>query len=100
MASVSARPWVSTRPTISVAPCGLRGARRGQHRVGLAHAGRGAEEDLQLAAARARLVLLHLLQQLVGVGALIAGHGHNQPARLKRQYSRLAAVTMAPSAIG
>ncbi len=42
--------------------------RRGQHRVGLADAGRGAEIDAQAAALRARLLRLDLREQLVGIG--------------------------------
>ena len=49
--SVSARPCVSTTPTTTSTPCAPLRARGLQHRVGLAHAGRGAEEDLQLPAA-------------------------------------------------
>ena len=49
--------------------------RGGQHRVGLADAGGGTEEDLQPAAPRARLVMLHLPQQRVGIGARINHRG-------------------------
>ena len=48
-------------------------ARSREHRVGLADPCRGAEEDLQLAAARLRLLLLQSGQELVGIGALV-GH--------------------------
>ena len=41
-----------------------------EHGIGLADAGGGAEEDLQLAAAEASFLLLRLLEQFVGVGAL------------------------------
>ena len=49
----------------------LRRARRRQHGVGLAHAGRGAKENLQPAALGLRFVMAHLRQQRVGVGALL-----------------------------
>ena len=42
-----------------------------EHGVGLADAGRIAEEDPQLAALRARLLLLHASQQFIGIGALV-----------------------------
>ena len=49
-ASVSRRPWVSARPIDDIDAIGLQGARPGQHCVGLADAGGGAQEDAQLAA--------------------------------------------------
>ena len=48
---------------------GLLLARRRQHRVGLAHAGAGAEEDPEAAAHRGRLLAFHSREQLVGIGA-------------------------------
>ena len=51
-ASVSLRPWVSTTPTTTSYAVLLAGARLLQHLVGLADAGRGADEDLQPAGAR------------------------------------------------
>ena len=41
----------------------------GQHGVGLSHAGRGAEEHLQLGAPGARLLFLHLEEQLIRIGS-------------------------------
>ena len=49
---------------------------RDQHGVGLAHPGAAAEEDLQPPAALLRLLALDLLQQGVGVWALV---GHRGP---------------------
>ena len=46
-------------------------ARRLQHRVGLADTGRRAEEDLQLAAPRARFFFLHAREQRLGIGPLV-----------------------------
>ena len=51
----------------------LRGERGLEHRVGLADARGGAEEDAQAAAARACLLGLHLRQQLVRIRAFV-GH--------------------------
>ena len=48
--SVSWRPCVSTRPTTTSRPPALLAARGRQHRVGLADAGRRAEEYLETAA--------------------------------------------------
>ncbi|MCY1420907.1 hypothetical protein D9M71_365440 [compost metagenome] len=56
---------------------GLRGLRGRQHRVGLADAGRGAEEHLQPSAARVGLFLLHALQQGVRVGAVVIARVHH-----------------------
>ena len=56
-AAVSARPWVSTTPITTSTPGRASRCAALQHRVGLADAGRGAEEDLQLAAPRLRLLL-------------------------------------------
>ena len=54
----------------------LAAARGRQHLVGLADAGRGAEEDLQLAA----LLLFRRLQERVGRGACLSGSsGHRSP---------------------
>ena len=50
---------------------GLHAARRLQHRVGLADAGRRAEEDLQLAATRRLLLRLYVREQGVRVGAAV-----------------------------
>ncbi len=52
----------------------LVGARAGglQHRVGLADAGRGAEEDLQPAALLPLLLALDLVEKLVGIGTVHA----------------------------
>ena len=50
-------------------------AGRRQHRVGLADAGGGAEEDLQLAPLRLRLFLLQTRQQLIGVGPVVGHEG-------------------------
>ncbi|MNX70688.1 hypothetical protein D3C86_1019590 [compost metagenome] len=49
----------------------------GEHRERLSHAGRGAEVDPQLAAPGARALLLHALQQGVGVRAVV-GEGHGR----------------------
>ena len=76
-APVSARPWVSTRPTTTSTPSSLSRRALEQHGVGLADAGRGAEEDLQLAA---RLPL-ERRQQRVRIRASIVGSarwGHRQ----------------------
>ncbi len=75
----------------------LRRVGGGQHREGLAHAGVGAEEDLQPAAPGAVLVATDLGQQLVGVGPRVA---HSQRRRLKRQYSAPLTSAMVASAIG
>src|SRR5208337_542447 len=45
-----------------------------QHRVGLAHPGRGAEEDSQPPAPRSRFLPLNVSQQLVRIAALGLGH--------------------------
>ena len=50
---------------------GLLAPRRLEHRVGLADAGRRAEEDLQLAAARGPLLRLHVREQGIGIGAAV-----------------------------
>ena len=50
-------------------------ARGLEHRVRLADARRGAEEDDELAAARASLLGVHPAKELVGIGARLAGHG-------------------------
>src|SRR4029077_14870222 len=55
-------------------------ARGLQHRVGLAHAGGGAEEHLELAAARPRFLLLDARQQHLGIGPLV-GHAPQCSAR-------------------
>ena len=52
---------------------GVDAACRLEHCVGLADTGGSAEEDFQPAAARARLVFLDLLEQLIGVRP---GFGH------------------------
>ena len=66
-AAVSARPWVSTRPMTTSRPSALSRLARGQHGVGLADAGRGAEEDLELAAP----LLARQRQQRVRIGAAV-----------------------------
>ena len=48
-------------------------SRRLEHRVRLADARRGAEEDGQLAARRRLLLLAHAREQLVRVGAALGG---------------------------
>ena len=53
------------------------GARRLQHGVGLAHAGRGAEEDLEAPAARLPLLLANPGEQGFGVGTAVLG-GHDR----------------------
>jgi hypothetical protein len=50
-------------------------ARGLEHRVRLADPRRGAEEDDELAAARASLLGVHPAKELVGIGARLAGHG-------------------------
>ncbi|SQE13500.1 hypothetical protein BP312_01351 [Bordetella pertussis] len=52
------------------------GARRGQHGIGLAYAGAGAEVDAQPPAPGVGLRLLQGLEQAVGVEAVVAGVGH------------------------
>ncbi len=69
-ASVSLRPWVSTHADDDVLAFVAQRARRGEHRVRLADAGRGAEVDAQAAAARGRLLRLDFGEELVGIGAL------------------------------
>jgi hypothetical protein len=54
---------------------------RFQHRVGLAHAGRGAEENSQPSAPRARVLPLDVSQQFVGIAARGLGHSSTQPSR-------------------
>ena len=66
-ASVSLRPWVSTTPTTTSMPSFSLRARLMQHLVGLADAGRRAEEDLEPAAA---FLALGRLEQRIGRGAL------------------------------
>ncbi len=51
-------------------------ARRREHRIGLAYAGRGAEVDAQLSASGLSFVLLELCQENVGVGSVSVGCGH------------------------
>ncbi|MDR8759380.1 hypothetical protein FEP90_01054 [Burkholderia multivorans] len=73
-------------------------ARGLQHRVGLADAGRRAEEDLEPAAPLLFLVALQLVEQLIGIGAVHAGgrrsarerasEGIVGPNRRKRQRRR------------
>ncbi len=48
--------------------------RGGEHRIGLADAGRGAEEDFQLAARGAGFLFLHADEEGVGIGTGIACH--------------------------
>ncbi len=51
--------------------------RRLEHRVALADAGGGAEEDLQAAAPCARILVLHAREQGVGIGTFgVLGRGH------------------------
>ena len=66
--SVSARPWVSTTPTTTSTPSRCALARRLEHGVGLADAGRRADEDPEAAALRAR----GGLEQRVGRRAALA----------------------------
>ena len=54
-------------------PARLFFPRIGEHRVGLADAGTGAEEDLQLPALRLDFLALHAREQGIGVGAVF-GH--------------------------
>ena len=54
--------------------CGPGGARGGEHRVGLADAGRRAEVDAQPAACGARLVVADALDQRVGIRTGGAAH--------------------------
>jgi hypothetical protein len=56
-----------------IAPVSLRPARGLQHRVGLAHARRCAEEQFQAPAPALLLFALELVEQVIGVGA---GHRH------------------------
>jgi hypothetical protein len=99
---VSARPCVSTDAHDDVDAFGGNLARVGQHCIGLADACARAEEDLQLAGARARLLALDFLQQFVGIGTLL-GHRANDarqalsastlqsfPGRCRRGYRRRA----------
>ena len=53
-------------------PSSRRSRRRLEHRVGLAHAGGGAEEDLELAAPLPRLLLLDAGEERVGIGPVLA----------------------------
>jgi hypothetical protein len=71
---------------------GLLLARREQHCVGLANAGRGAEEDFQPAALLGFLVALNASEQRIGVGAVRVG-GHDLkglPCRRLWQVSKAA----------
>ena len=56
-------------------------ARRDEHRVGLPHAGAGAEEDPELAARLLPLLALDAREELVGVGAVVL-HRHRAAARV------------------
>ena len=73
------RPWVSTRPATTSRPLAFSVARRRQHGVGLADAGRRAEKDLEMAAA----FLLGERQQGFRRGSLrlFSGHGAPMPAQ-------------------
>ena len=51
-----------------------RGTGRLKHRVRLADTGRSAEEDAQSAPLGARLVALHVGEQLIGVGSGTVSH--------------------------
>ena len=64
-------------------------ARAEQHRVGLADAGAGAEEDLELAAPLRALVALDPGEQLIGVGAGL-WHSRGVPRHWPRDLGRLA----------
>ena len=89
-ASVSARPWVSSQPITTSVPPARGGACRLEHRVGLADAGGGAEEDLEPSAASGLLVALDAAQERVGVGAHehtlhpLTSRPHQDPASVPR----------------
>ncbi len=89
-AAVSARPWVSTQPMTTSTPSALLRARRLEHGVGLADAGRGAEEDLEAAAGRAGLLGRHAPQEGIGIRPLVAH------PRVSRQTTPRAALGEAP----
>src|SRR6267378_4321715 len=65
-------------------------ARGEQHGVGLAHAGRRAEEDLQLAASALCFVALHPREQSVRIGALFGHYGrkYRMPVALPERVER------------
>ena len=88
--AVSARPWVSTMPTTTSTPCGLLRARRRQHRVGLADAGRRAEVDPQLAALRLRLLLA-----AVGASSCVGDRGAGRSSAAASSCDRPAASSAA-----
>ena len=70
---------------------GLAFARGLEHGVGLAHAGAGAEENLELAALLPGFVLLHARQQGVRIGALLSrcgGHAGCVSGSSCRDFSR------------
>ena len=68
-----------------------------QHGKGLADAGIGAEEDLEPPAAGSFVLALHLGEQRIGVGALVA---QSHFRRLKRQYSAPLTSAITARAIG
>ena len=80
-ASVSARPCVSTQPMTTSTCSAWRTWAALEHGVGLAHAGRRAQEDLEPPVVPAALGGAHLGQERIGVGS--AGlHGHARLFRL------------------
>ena len=78
-AAVSRRPWVSTMPASTSTPCAAW-ARRDQHGIGLAHAGRCAEIDAQLAAHSLARGVVQRFQERVRIGTLVSGIGHGRAA--------------------
>ena len=70
-AAVSVRPCVSRTPTTTSVPGAAQRLGCDQHRVGLADAGRGAEEDLQPPAGGARFLRFEFGEKLVGIRALL-----------------------------
>jgi hypothetical protein len=69
-----------------------------EHGVGLADAGRGAEENLQLAAGSFGFLFLNTRQELIGVRTSIVHHSH--PRRRKRKKRNPIAPTISVSASG
>ncbi len=61
-----------------IATLGMQLAAAVEHRVGLADAGRCTEINAELATRGPTLLLFHLCQQDIGVGALMVGWRHGK----------------------